>query len=224
MSSSPPSSPRPLIVFDCDGVLVDSERLLQGIDIDMITALGWPITVAEIHEQHLGRTAADFAANVERHIGRPVPDGFLRQRSDRFLAALEDELEPVPGVIAVLDRLDRLGYVSCVASSGSHEKMRSTLGRTGLYQRFEGRIFSAADVSHGKPAPELFLHAAAQSGFAAEQCIVVEDSPAGVEAARRAGMHSIGYAADTPRTLLRAADIVIDVMTELPRAIATLHP
>ncbi|WP_220093810.1 HAD family hydrolase [Gryllotalpicola protaetiae] len=211
-----------LIVFDCDGVLVDSERLLQRVDMEMLGELGWPITVEEIYREHLGHTVADMVANVERHLGKPLPDGFLNRRDEHFAALLHSELHAVPGVVAALDRLDELGYASCVASSGSHEKMRMTLGRVGMFERFAGRIFSAQDVSRGKPWPELFLHAGQRMSFPPHRCIVVEDSPAGITAARRARMRSIGYVAQTPADMLTEADTTIDDMSRLVEAITEL--
>lgn len=219
-----PESARPLVIFDCDGVLVDSERLLQRIDIEMIADLGWPITRDEIHAQHLGRTVADIVANIEQHIGRPVPDDFLARRDAQLMRAFEAELEAVPGVADALDALESLGYSTCVASSGPHQKLRATLGRTGLYARFAGRIYSAHDVERGKPAPDLFLHAAEQEGRSPASCVVVEDSPAGIEAARAAGMRAVGYAGETPRQLLRDADVTVDSMERLVAAIEALDP
>lgn len=213
----------PLIVFDCDGVLVDSERLLQRVDIAMLSDVGWPITTDEIYREHLGRTVADMVANVERHLGKRLPADFLKRRNDRFVALLDAELQPVPGIIAALDRLDQLGYTTCVASSGSHEKMRMTLGRVGILDRFEGRIFSAHDVSRGKPWPELFLDASQRMGYLPGQCIVIEDSPAGITAARRAGMLSIGYVEQTPADMLADADATIEGMDDLVETVARLH-
>ncbi|MFC4245053.1 HAD family hydrolase [Gryllotalpicola reticulitermitis] len=212
----------PLIVLDCDGVLVDSERLLQRVDVAMLTELGWPITTDEIYREHLGHTVADMVANVERHLGTRLPADFLERRNDRFTALLDAELRPVPGIIAALNRLDQMGYTTCVASSGSHEKMRMTLGRVGIFDRFEGRIFSAHDVSKGKPWPELFLHASQRMGYPPDRCIVIEDSPAGITAAYRAGMLSIGYAAQTPTDMLADADATIEDMGDLVETVARL--
>lgn len=224
MHATGSGSDLPLIVFDCDGVLVDSERLLQRIDIAMLTELGWPITVDEIYREHLGHTVADMVANVERHLGARLPADFLVRRNERFATLLDAELQPIPGVVAALDRLDELGYTTCVASSGSHEKMRKTLGRVGIIDSFAGRLFSAQDVRRGKPWPELFLHASHRMGFQPDQCIVVEDSPAGITAARRAGMLSIGYAAQTPADMLVDADTTIDVMNDLVETVRKLTP
>ncbi|WP_353827993.1 HAD family hydrolase [Agromyces sp. SYSU T0242] len=211
-----------LVVFDCDGVLVDSERLVQRVEMQLIAELGWPITLEEVRDEHLGRSTAEVMANIERRIGRGVPDDFLRCRDEMLTESFTTELEAVPGVGDALDRLDALGYRSCIASSGSHDRMRLTLGRTGLRERFEGRIFSASEVERGKPEPDLFLHAARRMGVRPADCVVVEDSPAGVEAARRAGMRSIGFAADTPVGLLGGADVTIERMDRLVEAIGGL--
>jgi HAD superfamily hydrolase (TIGR01509 family) len=129
-----------------------------------------------------------------------------------MFAAFEAELEPVAGVVEALDAID---LESCVASSGPPEKIRWTLGHTGLLDRFDDRIFSATEVEHGKPAPDLFLHAAARMGWDPAECAVVEDSPAGVEAALAAGMTALGYAGWTPAERLDGARVFTD-MAELP--------
>lgn len=128
------------------------------------------------------------------------------------------------GVRTALDALHDDGWLTCVGASGSHERIRLTLGLTGLLPLFEGRIFSAQDVTRGKPSPDLFLHAAERVGFAPGDTIVVEDSPAGVVAARAARMRVIGYAGLTPAPLLRDADVVIDEMAALPDAVESLGP
>ena len=190
-----------LVIFYCDGVLVDSERLVQRVDLAMIADLGWPITVEEIHAQHLGRTSADVLANVERRIGRPVPSGWTDRRREAYRSLFETDLTAIPGVVHTLDYLHADGYATCVASSGSHEAIRHSLQLTGLWDTFAGRVFSAQDVARGKPAPDLFLHAANTSGYQPAACIVVEDSPAGVQAGNAAGMTTIGYAGLTqPRS------------------------
>ncbi len=134
-----------------------------------------------------------------------------------MFAAFETELRPVPGIAAALDAIT---LPNCVASSASIEKMRVTLGQTGLWDRFEGRIFSATEVEHGKPAPDLFLHAASSMGWEPADCAVVEDSPAGVKAGLAAGMTVFGYAGTTPAALLEGARVFTD-MAELP---ALLQP
>ena len=179
-----------LVIFDCDGVLVDSERLAVRVEARLLAELGWPLGEDEILERFVGRSDAHQLAEIEAALGRAVPDW-----PARYGAALRDaftaELVAVDGVVAALDDLS---LPTCVASSGTIEKVRFTLGLTGLLERFDGRISSATEVAEGKPAPDLFLHAAAAMGVAPAACVVVEDSAAGVEAARRAGMRCLGYA------------------------------
>jgi len=185
------TGPPALVLFDCDGVLVDSERLLVKVDAEVYARLGWPVSEAEIVERFLGRTHAFVTEEIERHIGRALPAGWEEEFRPLYAAAVERDLRPVPGVV---EALDRIPWPTCVASGGSHRKMRMTLGKTGLLARFEGRIFSAEDVARGKPAPDLFLHAARAMGAAPADCVVVEDSLPGLEAARAAGMRSLAYA------------------------------
>ena len=186
-------SPIELVIFDCDGVLVDSEKLAVRIDRHVLADLGWDLSEHEIVHRFVGRSDAHFRAEVEAHLGRPLPDRWDAGYQHLYDDAFARELEPVPGVVAALDRV-AAALTTCVASSGSYEKLDRTLGLTGLLPRFEGRIFSAVDVENGKPAPDLFLHAAARMGVAPQACVVVEDSRFGVAAARAAGMHAFGYA------------------------------
>ena len=153
--------------------------------------------------------------DIEAHIGRSLPSDWEDGFESLYREALARELTPVDGII---EALDAIALPTCVASSGSHEKMRFTLGLTGLYERFAGRIFSASDVARGKPEPDLFLHAAAQMGVAPAACVVVEDSEPGVRAARAAGMRVFGYAGSvTPAARLEAhANVVFDDMRDLP--------
>jgi HAD superfamily hydrolase (TIGR01509 family) len=207
-----------LVIFDCDGVLVDSEHLAVRHEAAMITSLGWSLTEDDVIERFVGRSDAYMRAEIEQAIGRPIPDWI-----DRYEVALQrafrDELQPVEGIVAALDALT---IPACVASSGTHDKMRLTLGVTGLLSRFEGRIFSASEVEHGKPAPDLFLHAAAVMGVLPDRCVVVEDSRSGVEAARAAGMGCIGYGGGlTPAARLEGPDtVVIGSMDQLIAAIS----
>ena len=201
-----------LVIFDCDGVLVDSEPISNRILAQRLTAIGLPTTTAESIRDYMGRSWASCQALIEERLGRPLPDGFADGYHEELFAALRSELQPVTGVVAALDAISS---PTCVASSGAHEKIRTSLGATGLLERFEGRIFSATDVEHGKPAPDLFLHAAAAMGFAPADCVVVEDAPAGVAAGRAAGMRVLGYAALTPPAALDGAR-VFGSMAELP--------
>ena len=204
-----------LVIFDNDGVLVDSERLANGILADLLTEAGLPYTLEQAVHEFMGGTLARVRASAEPRLGHPLPADFEERYHARLFEGFA-RLEPVAGVPEVLDALDQAGTPYCVASSGTHERIRTALTSVGLYQRFEGRVFSAQDVEHGKPAPDLFLHAAGSIGTDPARCVVVEDSPLGVEAARAAGMNVIGYAGMTPAERLAGADAVIDKMGALP--------
>jgi len=205
-----------LVIFDCDGVLVDSDRISVRIDVDVFARLGWPITEAEVIERFVGRSDADMVEEIEAHLGRPLAAEWEREFEHLYREAYEAELAPVDGIV---EALDRITVPTCVASSGSHEKMRLTLGLTGLWPRFEDRTFSVSEVARGKPAPDLFLHAARQMGVEPARCAVVEDSRVGVEAARAAGMRAFGYVGGlTPADRLEGpGTVVFDEMRELPR-------
>jgi HAD superfamily hydrolase (TIGR01509 family) len=215
-----------LVVFDCDGVLVDTEEIGARISAQVLTRLGWTLTTQEALDRFLGCTEQYFAEQAELHLGRPLPADWEDTVESLCEAAYATELQPVRGVEAVLDELSTLAVPVCVASNGSHEKMRRTLGSTGLHSRFDGRIFSAQDVARGKPAPDLYLHAARVMGTEPSRCVVVEDSPRGVESARSAGMSCIGYAGRTPATRLAApgvtvCDTMADVREQLRHVLAS---
>jgi HAD superfamily hydrolase (TIGR01509 family) len=211
------------VIFDCDGVLVDSERLSIRLDVEFLGTLGWPISEAEVVERWVGRTEAAMKAEIEAHLGRDITpewDAF----SERYLAAFEGELEPVEGVAAAVDAVQAAGYATCVASSGGLAKIRRNLAKTGLLDRFGDRLFSGDDVEHGKPAPDLFLHAAAAMGAAPARVAVVEDSRHGVAAARAAGMWAFAYAGGvTPASALAGpSTTVFDEMRLLAALIGPL--
>jgi HAD superfamily hydrolase (TIGR01509 family) len=190
------------VIFDCDGVLVDSETTGNRMLAAALTEIGLPTTAAESHATFKGRAWTQCLAIIEERLGHPPPDGFTESYRARRNEALKG-VEPVPGIIQALDRID---LPDCVASSGDHAKMRITLGAAGLYDRFEGRIFSAVDVGGvGKPAPDLFLYAARQMNFDPRQTIVVEDSVPGVEAGVAAGMRVLAYAPNGEGPELEAA-------------------
>lgn len=191
-------------------MLVDSEPISNRVLAGLLTEIGIPMTPEESVEAFMGRPWQNVVAYTDERGG--LPEGFRRRYLDAMFAAFETELRAVPGVVAALDAIT---LPNCVGSSASHEKMRFTLGHTGLWDRFEGRIFSATEVEHGKPAPDLFLHAAATMGWDPGECAVVEDSPAGVEAGLRAGMTVFGYAGSTPAARLTGARVFTD-MAELP--------
>ena len=204
-----------LVIFDCDGVLVDSEPLSNRILAERLTAIGLPTTTEESIQDYMGRSWKTDQEIIERRLGRPLPDGWVDAYHAAVIAAFATELEPVAGIAAVLDAI---ALPSCVASSSAHPRIRAALEATGLLERFDGRIFSATDVEHGKPAPDLFLYAAERMGAEPERCAVVEDSPFGIEAAKAAGMTAYAYAGGVmPAERLRAAGIVFDDMRDLPR-------
>ena len=216
-NGGPGREPIELVIFDCDGVLVDSERLAVRVEARLITDLGWTLTETEVIDRFVGRSDAYMMSEIEAALGRPLPDWQARYES-ALHAAFRAELVPVAGVIAALDAL---ALPTCVASSGTHDKMGLTLGLTGLYERFHGRIYSVSQVENAKPAPDLFLYAAEQMGVAPNRCLVVEDSPSGVEAARAAGMRCVAYASGlVPRERLEGpGTTVIDNMSLLPGVI-----
>jgi HAD superfamily hydrolase (TIGR01509 family) len=206
-----------LVIFDCDGVLVDSEPLSNRALAEALTAIGRPHTTEECVEKFMGRS---WSTCVEILGG--VPEGLAEDYRARMSEAFERELTTVPGVVEAIDALPDW-VQTCVASSGGHEKIRFSLGLTGLLERFEGRIFSAADVERGKPAPDLFLHAAGRCGVTPGQCVVVEDSPVGIEAAKAAGMRVMGYAGRTPVETLLHADVVFASMDDLPELLLAVE-
>ncbi len=210
-----------LVVFDCDGVLIDSERLNVAIDVEWITALGWPVTPEVVVDRHLGRSAADQLADIAAHLGRPVTQAEQQDWMRRYEAAY-DRLESTPGVESALEALVAQGWSLCVASSTRHDPLRRNLEHCGLLRFFpEGTIFSAEDVVLGKPEPDLFLHAAVAMGFGPSACVVVEDSQHGVAAARAAGMRVVGYAGGiTPARMLAGADVLVTDLTELPELVS----
>jgi HAD superfamily hydrolase (TIGR01509 family) len=204
-----------LVIFDCDGVLIDSERLAVKVDVEVLRELGWPLSEAEVIERFVGRSDRDTRAAIEAHLGRALPDGWDDRVQALHREVFVKELLPVAGVV---DALEQIRIASCVASSGTHEYLRYTLQLTGLYDRFAGRIFSVEDVARGKPAPDLFLHAAERMGVTPGGCVVVEDSRSGVEAARAAGMRVLAFAGGlTPAALLEGPEtILFEDMAELP--------
>lgn len=210
-----PNSAPALLIFDCDGVLVDSERIAVRVSSAGLTERGWAISEAEVIERFVGRSDAYIGAEIAQRLGERVEAEWRVESVRRLREAFVSELRPVEGVIAALDAIST---PMCVASSGTHEKIRHSLGLVGLLESFDGRIFSASDVAHGKPAPDLFLHAAAAMGVAPSRCAVIEDSPSGVQAAHAAGMRVFGYAGGVtpPIRLEGRGTIVFKDMRELP--------
>jgi HAD superfamily hydrolase (TIGR01509 family) len=191
-----------LVIFDCDGVLVDSEVITCRVFTQMLNELGIAASTAEVFDQFVGKTMPQCLERVEAMLGHAVPENFVEQSHQRTAAALQLELKAVPGIVPVLDSIE-LPY--CVASNGSHTKMQTTLGLTGLLDRFSNKRFSVSDVARGKPFPDLFLYAASQFGVAPGACVVIEDTATGVTAGVAAGMTVFGYSARTPARRLRDA-------------------
>ncbi|MEU9856219.1 HAD family hydrolase [Streptomyces sp. NPDC047974] len=207
------------MIFDCDGVLVDTERLAVRLQVALGAELGWPLTADEVVERFIGRSKESIVGQISERLGPQAAARWWSLLVRRHRDAVDTGLAPVDGLP---EALAALTLPTCVASSGSHEKMRHTLGRTGLYARFEGRIHSAGDVARGKPAPDLFLYAARRMGVDPAACAVVEDSAPGVEAARAAGMRAFGYAGGpTPAGRLEGpGTVVFDDMRRLPELLA----
>jgi HAD superfamily hydrolase (TIGR01509 family) len=206
-----------LVIFDNDGVLVDSEPISNRLLAEYLTELGHPTSYEESIRDYMGSAMHRIHELVLERTGETLPREFDDIFHQRVFAAFERELEPVPGVVAVLEKLvaDEVPY--CVASSGSHERIRVGHRTTGLDRWFgEGLVFSSQDVGRGKPAPDLFLHAAERMGVAPQRCAVVEDSPLGVRAGLAAGMDVYGYVAMTPAGKLTGARGYFSDMGELP--------
>ncbi len=215
-----------LVIFDCDGVLIDSELLAVRADLACVAEEGIAQTEEEMLERYTGVSLADMKADLEQRFGRKLRDDFENRHLVLLMALFEAELKSMPGIDAVLDELT--GRV-CVASSGTPERLRYALGLTGLYDRFHPHVFSATMVPRGKPAPDLFFHAAARMGVPPAGCVVIEDSLPGVEAAMAAGMTAIGFVGGShcrpghaQRLRAQGAALVVETMAELVPAIAAL--
>jgi len=208
-----------LVIFDCDGVVVDSERIVFEVFGSFIRSLGVHLSEAETREQFLGRALPECMTIVERLSGKPVPTGALERYCADRDRVLREQVQPVEGIREVLEQLT---IPFCIASSGGHDKMRITLGATKLMPFFEGRLFSATEVPRGKPAPDIFLFAAERMGAAPTHTAVVEDSINGVLAGCAAGMTVFGFVDLTaPAKLIEAgASRTFDDMRELPALLA----
>jgi FGGY-family pentulose kinase/HAD superfamily hydrolase (TIGR01509 family) len=184
------ASPVGLVIFDCDGVLVDSEPLAMRVLLAAIEAQGIVVPASDAFRDYLGRSLAAISETLRDSHGMPLGEAALKSMRNDLFALYRKELRPSPWIIETLDQLD---VPFCVASSSGLERIRLSLEVTGLLPRFGDRIFSASMVERGKPAPDLFLHAAEQMGVAPAQCLVIEDSPAGIRAAQAAGMRVFAY-------------------------------
>jgi HAD superfamily hydrolase (TIGR01509 family) len=215
-----------LLIFDCDGVLVDSEVLALATLRELMAELGRPLSMDEALDAFAGGSLADTLATAARLLGRPIPDDTGRRYGERLFERFRRELKPVDGV---REAILALPWRRCVASSSTPERLRLSLAVTGLAPLFGDDVFSAVQVERGKPAPDLYLFAARALGEAPARCIVIEDTARGVVAGRAAGMTVIGFAGAahaTPRLaddLARAdAQVVIRDMRELPAVVQRL--
>ena len=194
-----------LVIFDCDGVLVDSEPVSQRVSIEMIAEHGVAIPPEEMSARYLGRSDADMVRDIERRLGMTFPDGFVNEIQVRKLGAVRAGVPPIDGVADAVEAIASAGIPLCVASSAPRDAIRVMLESAGLLGPFDGRLFSAYDVPRGKPHPDLFFHAAAQMGVEPARCAVVEDSLPGVRGAVAAGMRVLGYAPAGDGAALRTA-------------------
>jgi HAD superfamily hydrolase (TIGR01509 family) len=215
------AGPPGLVVFDRDDVLVESEPISLRLLLATLSAAGLDLAPAEADALFLGRSLATTREIVARDYGLTVSDAALDDMRRALYAAFRAELAAIPGIA---DALDALPCPYCVASSSQPERIELSLTVTGLWPRFAGRAFSSTMVARGKPAPDLFLHAAERMGYPPAACLVVEDSPAGIVAAQAAGMRVVAFiggshaSTDAHRAAIAALgpDAVIDDMRALP--------
>jgi len=209
-----------LVIFDCDGVLVDSEPLANKSFAQALNAEGLDWSVEETMRRLMGRSLKSCGEIVEAELGRKLPtDFFDKMQARTYRSFREAPLKPVSGVREAVQALQKAGLDTCVASSGAIEKMKFTLGLTGLWDLFGGRVFSSSQVPRGKPFPDLFLHAAIEMNVQPFDCVVVEDSVPGVQAAKSAGMRVLGFvgAPHTDRDAMAAAGAFLFTdMKQLP--------
>jgi HAD superfamily hydrolase (TIGR01509 family) len=215
-----------LVIFDCDGVLVDSEPISNRVMASAITEAGLSMTAAEATRAFEGMRLQDIQTEVEGRLGRELPASWLADFELRRAAAFKTGLDAIPGVANVLARLRAADIPICVASQASREKMELTLGLTGLMPHFKANVlFSSRMVERGKPHPDLFLLAASSMGFDPARCVVVEDGILGIRGGLRAGMRVLGYAphGDADR-LAREGATTFRSMTELPELLGSGRP
>jgi HAD superfamily hydrolase (TIGR01509 family) len=215
-----------MIIFDCDGVLVDSEIISSSVDAELLTGLGYPITPGQIVRRFVGMTKHAAWTEIAGELGIAFPQDLYQRGNDIILARYSKELRAIEGVA---EAIRAIGGARAVASSSEPAKLHLALTLTRLMPLFEGAVFSASQVAQGKPAPDVFLFAAAQCKVAPNECIVVEDSPAGVRAARAAGMRVIGFTGGShclpgheDQLLLQGAAVIVSHMRDLPGAVADL--
>ena len=215
-----------LVIFDCDGVLVDSEILASRVDSERLKEVGYEISVDEMSHRFAGLTWDRIAKIIESDLGHPLPEGFHKETDAELDRRLADELEIIPGVHDMLDRLD---YQRCICSNSSPERLKISLTRTKLYDRFRPYVFSAVAIGNKrpKPAPDVFLHAANEFDADPRDCVVIEDSTHGVHGAKAAGMRVIGFIGGShswpghaDQLTAAGAETVIRRMADLPATVA----
>ena len=205
-----------LVIFDCDGVVVDSEPLTLQLIRDDLAARGLPLDLSKVTDLFVGGTIAGAGAQA-RAMGADISADWADLIYDKVFAALARSVEPIPGIGAVLDRLDHHRIPYAIGSNGPHRKMEITLARCGLAARFAGRTYSREDVAAPKPAPDVYLLAASQAGVAPQDCVVIEDSATGAQAAVAAGMAVFGFARETPRAKFEdLTELLFDDLAQLP--------
>jgi|SRR5215218_807382 len=213
-----PTVPPKLVIFDCDGVLVDTEPISNRVMAETISETGLPMSTEEITEVFEGMRLNDIAAAVEERLGKRLPEGWVVAFEERRAVEFRKGVEAIPGVAEALTLIDAAGIRTCVASQASRQKMKLTLGLSGLIEHFEeGSLFSSRMVERGKPYPDLFLLAARSMNFHPAGCVVVEDGVLGARAGRLAGMNVFGYAPDgRGERLAREGAMAFESMAELP--------
>jgi HAD superfamily hydrolase (TIGR01509 family) len=204
------------VIFDCDGVVVDSEHPTLVMVRDDLERYGLTLTLAELEAGYIGGTVESVAQKARAN-GARLPEDWVSDFYTRMYAMLRAHVPLVPGILGVLDALDAAGIPFAMGSNGTPEKMQITLGQHGLIPRFRGHLYSGQALGRPKPAPDLYLHAARALGVAPAQCVVVEDSAAGARAARLAGMRCFGYAPKGAHAALLAEGAVLFAdMADLP--------
>ena len=217
----------PLVIFDCDGVLVDSEPISFAVLRETLTSVGVELEESHAYRQFLGKSMASITRMIAEEFKISLSEDHIEAMRTQLFARFQAELQPVAGVAEMLRDLDR---PRCVASSSQMERIRLSLTKTGLIDFFEPNIFSATMVERGKPEPDLFLHAADVMGFTPDRCIVIEDSPAGIQAAHSAGMKVFAFTGGSHAALSNLREIVVglkptvifDDMKSLPALIDTV--
>jgi beta-phosphoglucomutase-like phosphatase (HAD superfamily) len=216
-----------MVIFDCDGVLIDSEPLTNRVVAEIISEAGWPMTEAECQRRFIGLSFHDTQPVVEARLGIGLGPDWVDRVVDRVVVALAAEVEPVAGARAALEATTALGLPWRIASNSSHQEMNAKFARAGLSSLVAGRVHSAVDViargGRGKPAPDIYLEAAATQGVAPASCLVIEDSVAGVRAAVAAGMTCLGFSPDHDGAHLQAEGAVplhsLHALPDLLRAV-----